>query len=229
MNERALDLAGEFALRLWSEGVVVVRDLPVVLKSGRTTHIYVNFRDFALAPDNLALMCGLFRAWLDQARMASAGGGRAGGEEKGGQIMIGAAASLLSPFLAGALARDCGLPVALHRPGREEKGLSDTVFFAGRNPSMQGQPALPVILVDDVASTGGTLVAAAQAFAQAGLGQAQAFVFVDKRRASETDQAGLEIHAPLTLAQILEQGLEQSRVTTAMKGKVRAEMAYLGS
>ncbi len=216
MNNRATGAAGELCARLWDEGVVVVQDAPLVLKSGRVTHVYVNFRDFALAPENLGLMARVFSEWLAASGLAMP------------EVMLGAASSLLSPFLAGALARECGLPVALHRPGTEERGLSDRVFHAGRNPSCQGQPPRQVILVDDVASTGGTLRAAARDFAQAGLGEAQAFVFVDKRRASERDKTGIEVHAPLTLVEILAQGLEEGRAPALLAGKVKAEMVYLG-
>ena len=60
MSEQKTGAAGELAVRLWDEGVVVVQDAPLVLKSGRVTHVYVNFRDFALAPDNLGLMARVF-------------------------------------------------------------------------------------------------------------------------------------------------------------------------
>lgn len=218
MAEDMNELAGMLGERLWDDGVVVVQDGPLVLKSGRVSHVYVNFRDFALCPDNLDLMCRVFGAFLAQSFPGAAP-----------TVALGAVHSLLSPHLAGALAREFRLPVALHRPGREEKGMAETVFFAGRAPSMRGRSLPPVVLVDDVASTGATLRAAAAAFARAGLDRARAFVFVDKRTASEAGATGLEVFAPLTLARVLAQGLDQGRVAAPLRGKVKAELAYLGT
>lgn len=196
---------------LFSENVIVVSDDPITLKSGRVTRIYVNFRDFALWPDNLALLSKLFGEWL------------AGWT--GPPPALGAAASLLSPFLAGALSLAHGLACLMHRPGMQEKGLSETVFSYNRNPSA-GPAARPVVLIDDVASTGATLAAAARAFAARGFTTVQAYVFVDKRRAGERG-LGPPLSAPLTLAEALSRALELGLAPHEARAALEDELRYL--
>ncbi|MBF0481124.1 MAG: phosphoribosyltransferase [Desulfovibrionaceae bacterium] len=206
-----MDHKDAFIRALFAENAVVVSQSPIALKSGRITRIYVNFRDFALWPDNLALLSRLFGDWL--------------AVRPGPRPALGAAASLLSPYLAGALALTHCLPCLIHRPGKEEKGLDQTVFRYNRNPSA-GQDPLPVVLLDDVASTGATLAAAARAFAASGFPATEAFVFVDKRRVSERGQ-GMSLSAPLTLAEALESALAHGLTPHGARAAVEDELRYL--
>jgi orotate phosphoribosyltransferase len=206
-----MDHKDAFIRALFAESVIVVSGEPITLKSGRITRVYVNFRDFALWPDNLALLSRLFGEWL---------AGRSGPRPA-----LGAAASLLSPYLAGAMALAHSLPCLMHRPGKEEKGLGETVFLYSRNPSASRAPR-PVVLIDDVASTGATLTAAAQAFAAAGFTTQEAFVFVDKRRASMRGQ-GLPLSAPLTLAEALESALALGLAPHGARAAIEDELRYL--
>ena len=188
--------------RCWEAGAVVVRDAPITLKSGRESHVYVSLRDFACEAANLALLGDLFGEWLE---------GRA--------LTLGSVSSLLSPVLCGAFAGRFDLPLALFRADASEKGLSGQVFG--------GEKGAPVVLVDDVLTSGGTAVQAARAFAEKGLGKASLFVFVDKRPESLRGKFPLPVAAPLTLGELLRHGVEAGYLRGEAVGFAEKELAFL--
>jgi orotate phosphoribosyltransferase len=188
--------------RCWEAGAVVVRDAPITLKSGRESHVYVSLRDFACEAANLALLGDLFGEWLE---------GRA--------LTLGSVSSLLSPVLCGAFAGRFDLPLALFRADASEKGLAGQVFG--------GEKGAPVVLVDDVLTSGGTAVEAVRAFAEKGLGKASLFVFVDKRPESLRGKFPLPVAAPLTLGELLRHGVEAGYLRGEAVGFAEKELAFL--
>lgn len=188
--------------RLWAGGAVTVAPEPVTLKSGRTSHVYVSLRHFACDPGNLSDLADAFGAWLGSRRVA-----------------LGTVSSLLSPVLAGAFAARFGLPLVLYRPQASEKGLAGQVF--GR------AGALPVVLVDDVLTSGGTARAASEAFAAHGATDLSLFVVVDKRPAGLRAAFPLPVAAPLTLDRLLRQGIATGRLQGEAVGWAENELAFL--
>lgn len=187
---------------LWEAGAVTVSPRPVTLKSGRLSHVYVSLRHFLCAPDGLRLCGDLFGRHLGQ-RVAA----------------VASAASLLSPVLAGAFAARFGLPLLLFRPDDAEKGLAGQVF--GR------MLPLPVVILDDVLTSGGTALAAARAYREHGAGEVSLFVFVDKRPRSRRADFPLPVAAPLALGEVLRFGIEAGHVTGAAVALAGTELEYL--
>ncbi|WP_428558634.1 MAG: phosphoribosyltransferase [Solidesulfovibrio sp. DCME] len=187
---------------LWQAGAVTVSQQPVTLKSGRQSHVYVSLRHFLCAPDGLRLCGDLFGRHLGEAA-----------------VTVAAAASLLSPVLAGAFAARFGLPLLLFRPDETEKGLAGRVF---------GQvSSLPTILLDDVLTSGGTALAAARAYGEHGAGEVSLFVFVDKRPRSRRADFPLPVAAPLTLEALLRHGIEAGYLTGEAVALAGTELEYL--
>lgn len=195
-------LAQALIERFWEAGAVVVRDVPITLKSGRQSHVYVSLRHFVCEAANLALLGDLFGEWME---------GRA--------LTLGSVSSLLSPVLCGAFAGRFDLPLVLFRADASEKGLSGQVFG--------GEKGAPVVLVDDVLTSGGTAVEAARAFAEKGLGKASLFVFVDKRPQSLQGNFPLPVAAPLTLGELLRHGIEAGYLRGDAVGFAEKELAFL--
>ena len=187
--------------RFWEAGAVVVRDAPITLKSGRQSHVYVSLRHFVCEAANLALLSDVFGEWLE---------GRA--------LTLGSVSSLLSPVLCGAFAGRFDLPLALFRADASEKGLSGQVFG--------GEKGAPVVLVDDVLTSGGTAVEAARAFVEQGLGQPSLFVFVDKRPHLR-GKFPLPVAAPLTLGELLDHGINAGYLRGEAVGFAEKELAFL--
>ncbi|EKO38609.1 MAG: orotate phosphoribosyltransferase [Solidesulfovibrio magneticus str. Maddingley MBC34] len=188
--------------RFWEAGAVMVRDAPITLKSGRESHVYVSLRDFVCEAANLALLGDVFGEWLE-----------------GRTLTLGSVSSLLSPVLCGAFAGRFDLPLALFRGDASEKGLSGQVFG--------GEKGAPVVLVDDVLTSGGTAVAAARAFVDQGLGQPSLFVFVDKRPESLRGKFPLPVIAPLTLGELLGHGIQAGCLSGETVGFAEEELTFL--
>jgi orotate phosphoribosyltransferase len=187
---------------LWEGGAVTVSPEPVTLKSGRRSHVYITLRHFACEPANLTLLGDVFGAWLGERAVA-----------------LGTVSSLLSPVLAGAFAGRFSLPLVLFRPDGSERGLAGSVF--GRAAD------LPVVLVDDVLTSGGTAKAAAGAVAAGGAAAPSLFVFVDKRPAGLRAAFPLDVAAPLTLEALLRHGIDAGRLSGEAVAWAEEELAFL--
>ena len=188
--------------RLWADGAVTVSPEPITLKSGRVSHVYVSLRHFVCDPDNLRLLVDVFGNWLDNR-----------------PARVGTVASLLSPVLAGACAARWELPLVLFRPDRSEKGLPGTVF--GR------RTGLPIVLIDDVLTSGGTALEAARVLAGYGDSDVSLFVVVDKRPAGLRESFPLPVAAPLTLGELLHYGIAKGHLSGPQEGWAREELAFL--
>ncbi len=187
---------------MWQGGAVTVSAEPITLKSGRISHVYVSLRHFACDPKNLALLTGAFGDWLQGRHMA-----------------VATVSSLLSPVLSGAVAARFGLPLVLYRPDNAEKGLAGCLF--GR------ADAAPVVLLDDVLTSGSTALAAAKTLREHGVADVTLFVFVDKRPVGLKSAFPLAVAAPLTLERLLRHGLDTGRLTGRAAEHAAAELAFL--
>ena len=190
------------AERLWQAGAVTVSAEPITLKSGRVSHVYVSLRHFVCNPGNLKGLGDVFGTWLGERRLA-----------------LGSVSSLLSPVLCGAFAARFGLPLALFRPDTSEKGLAGQVFG--------GEAGLPVVLLDDVLTSGGTALAAARAFAGQGLGAVSLYVFVDKRPTGVRAAFPLPVAGLLTLTELLGHGLAAGHIAGPAVAWAEEELAFL--
>lgn len=187
---------------LWADGAVTVSPEAVTLKSGRQSHVYVSLRHFVCEPANLRLLGDVFGDWL-----------------AGDRPILGTVSSLLSPVLAGGFAGRFGLPLVLFRPDNAEKGLAGALFG-----QVIGQS---ILLVDDVLTSGGTAVQAAEALSRHGAAAVSLFVFVDKRPAGLRAGFPLPVAAPLSLAELLEHGRTSGRLDDQAWGRAEEELAFL--
>lgn len=187
---------------LWAAGAVSVTARCVTLKSGRQSHVCVSLRHFVCQPANLNRLADVFGPWLADGRPA-----------------LCPVWSLLSPILAGALAARFGLPLVLSRPADTEKGLPGQVF---------GQVAQgPVVLVDDVLTTGGTALATVELLSRHGAKDLSLFVFVDKRPAALREDFPVPVIAPVRLDALLRHGIGTARLTGEAVDWAEEELRFL--
>lgn len=162
-------------------GVVKFGDF--VLSSGTRSTYYIDLRHLTLDPDT-------YRGLAEEiARVAAASGPDAlAGPELGGALLAAYVAALV------------GLPFTAVRLRRKEHGTRSVV-----EGDVSG---LRVLLMDDVATTGSTLIKAVEALRLAGAEVSEALVAVDRcsGAADALKRVGVRLRAVLTLEDFVEVG-----------------------
>ena len=176
------------ARALADAGAVKLGDF--VLSSGARSSYYIDLRHLTLNP-------GVYRELANHLAHAvrSSGAGAVAGPELGGALLAAYVAALT------------GMPFAAVRLRRKGHGTMSVV--EGRVRGMR------IILIDDVATTGSTLVRAVKALRDAGAVVEEAVVAVDRCSGAvrALADAGVRLRAVLTLEDFVEAGvLEGVRV-----------------
>lgn len=173
------------------------------LKSGATSPIYLDLRRLVGAPSLLADVgraLGALCAPLTFDHLASL---------PYAAVPIGTAASLVT-----------GIPQVY--PRKEAKSY-------GTKARVEGvfEPGDRVVMVDDLATTGGSKVEALEKLSDVGLVCSDVVVLIERGRQARPQlaAAGLELHAVFTLELLLEHWLAEGAVTAAQAAEVRAFLA----
>lgn len=187
----------DLARDLLAEGCV--RFGQFTLKSGQVSPIYLDLRRLVSRPALLARVAAAYRALLPSLSFDRL-----------------AAIPYAALPIAVALSLQTGLPMLY--PRKEAKAYGTRAEIEGDfNP---GETAL---LIDDLATTGGSKFEAVEKLTQAGLVVRDVLVLIDRQSgAAETlAQAGLRLHAVFTLHHLLDFWETERLITPAQAGSVR--------
>jgi orotate phosphoribosyltransferase len=133
MNDRN-ELLKIYAKTLWEEHAIRIEEKPFTLKSGGESHIYLEHRGFVSKYSNLRLVSHLFESiildYIENYTLCSVD-------------------SIASPIIVGSIASLFNHNLILINKNLISSGLKKSIF---------GDINYPVVLIDDVTSTGSTLI-----------------------------------------------------------------------
>lgn len=203
----------EYIKKLWSEKATIIQEEPIILKSGRESHSYINHRNFICLPDNLKLIISLFQNCLFAISHQD--------------FAICNVPSSVSPILIGALSLRLNRPFYFYRPVSGEKGLYQDIFTYDFNPSSSFVHKLPAVIIDDVVTTSNTIKMTAQSLQNAGINILCCVAIVDRRVKSEKRDNQIKIISIVTLEEILNYGMDNLSLSREQKKLIDIELQHL--
>lgn len=183
----------EYIKRIWDEKAVIVQRDPITLKSGRESYVYLNHRNFICLSENMDIILSLLEANLSKVSNKP--------------FALSNVTSSLSPILVGALSLRTKIPFYFYRPISSEKGLFQDIFTYDFNPSSRFPKRLPAVLIDDVVTTTTTLKITTESLQNAGIDVMGSVILMDRRIKSEKENPPIKIFSIVSLAEILEFGI----------------------
>ena len=116
-------------------------------------------------------------------------------------LPIGAAVSLAS-----------GIPLIYNRKESKSHGL-------GKDIEGHWQPGERVVIIEDVITTGGSIVSSVDLFRAAGLVVEDAVVLLDRQQGGvgNLQEIGIRVHSVLTLTEVLDQLASSGHITEEMR------------
>lgn len=139
------ELTRQYAKAVYESGALLIREEPFTLRSGKKSHLYINHREFLSSSANIQLLAKIYVELIRRSI--------------GGECTIASVDSIMSPVLCGAITVYAGQNVVSVRSKKLEHGTEENIY---------GNVSGPVAVVDDMTSTGGTLLEAARVLREAG-------------------------------------------------------------
>jgi orotate phosphoribosyltransferase len=152
----------------------------VTLASGRTSDFYIDCKQATLTAEGHFLVGQLFRAIVE---VAAPHAEAVGGMTMGADPL--ASATSLTSFLA-------GRPLAAFYVRKEPKGHGTGAWLEGQRSL---RPGMPVVVLEDVVTTGGSTLKAIERVREAGLAVVHVVALVDREEGGREAVAAV---APLT-------------------------------
>jgi orotate phosphoribosyltransferase len=144
MNTHLEELKSRYVEGIYQTKALLIRETPFTLQSGKKSHIYLNHRNFLSQHNYLALVTQIYTELAKQIK---------------GEFMLGAVDSITSPIIVGALSYQLKMDYVV---------LKRTPLTHGTQEYIYGKLAKPVLLIDDMTSTGESLIDAAEKIRQQG-------------------------------------------------------------
>ncbi len=138
------DLKQQYVEGVYQTKALLIREQPFTLQSGQESHIYLNHRNFLANSKYLTLIAKLYLHLI---------------EEKIKDYKLAVVDSVMSPIIVGAMCTLSGRDLTIVKANKLEHGTKEDIYGL-----CQGE----IVIIDDMTSTGSTIVQAAQKVRQAG-------------------------------------------------------------
>lgn len=126
-----------YAIGAYETKSLLIRQEPFDLKSGAKSHIYLNHNNFLVQHEYLNLIADLYTSCI---------------AEHITEYRLGVVDSIMSPVIVGAMSIRSRKDFVVIKSQKLHHGVKDDIF---------GDPKGDIVLIDDMTSTGGTLIEAA--------------------------------------------------------------------
>ena len=199
-----MEFVKEFAVFLYQKGVIKFGDF--TLASGKKSLYYVDLRLVPSYPHEFRVMIKHLASQVIQEI----------GLDRFNSIASVPTGGLI---IATALAAQTLKPLIYVRGKPKDYGTAKLVEGVIR----QGTSA---VIVDDVVTTGGSVVNAVRALKDAGISVKHAYVIVDRMQGAQKafSESGVQMHALLNILQITEALHDQSLIDTAVLEKIKTQI-----
>lgn len=179
-NNLLTALKQQYARAVYDSEALLIRREPFQLRSGKNSHLYINHREFLSSSGHIQLMAQLYQELIRQ---------------HVGACTVAAVESVMSPILCGAVTVYGGQNVVSVRSKKLEHGTQEQIYGA-----VSGR----VAVVDDMTSTGGTILQATEVLRNEGHEVTHAVVSVvrDPSLAETFAASGLQLLYVATLAEL---------------------------
>ena len=131
-------LKSQYFNGIYQTKAFLIKDEPFTLQSGKKSHLYLNHRNFLSQHRYLALIANIYHELTKHLEY---------------DFQLGAVDSVTSPIIAGAMCAMFNKDYVVVKSEPLKHGTQEYIY---------GNINQPIILIDDMTSTGGTLVDAAQ-------------------------------------------------------------------
>jgi orotate phosphoribosyltransferase len=144
MTENIQKLRQLYVEGIYETKALLIREQPFTLQSGRQSHIYLNHRNFLAKSKYLTLVAKIYLQLI---------------EEHLQDYKLAVVDSVMSPIIAGAMSTLSNKDLTIIKSSKMEHGTKEDIY---------GECTGEIVIIDDMTSTGGTIVEAAQKIRKAG-------------------------------------------------------------
>jgi len=131
------DLKKRYFEGIYQTKALLIKSKPFILKSGKQSHIYLNHRNFLSKSKYLTLVANLYH------KLA---------KDITGDYQLGVVDSIMSPIIVGAISTQYDKDFVVVKKEPLKHGTQEYIY---------GDISKPIVLIDDMTSTGSTLIDAA--------------------------------------------------------------------
>jgi len=131
------DLKKQYFDGIYQTKALLIKNVPFTLKSGKQSHIYLNHRNFLSQSNYLTLIANLYHQLT---------------KTIAGDYQLGIVDSIMSPIIVGAMSTKFNKDFVVIKKEPLKHGTQEYIY---------GNISKPIVLIDDMTSTGGTLIDAA--------------------------------------------------------------------